>query len=455
MRNADSRISRKRLIGSLLVIAALIGSVVGVGNPVQARVNGGVMFGASVGPTRQRGLAETEAQLGRQLDLIRVFESWDNHAPKAYWTDVLEEGRTMLISVRSKRKNGSRVNWRQIADAQPGSQLHNEMVAWAQSMRNAQGEIWFTFQHEPEITENLSNGNSSDFKAAWRKFVSIMRANNANVKYAWIMSSWSYQVNSSDRRSASKWYPGDDVVDFIGADPYNWSNCRENDSVVNRSMAEITESFRQFGQSHPNKGLILGEWAATDFRNSGTKAGWINDVRALFKTSAWSQLAAVAYYNAHDPKFPRCTWEIDSSTSALNALKAMANDPFYNPLGGAPAPNPDPDPAPGGNPNLPPGPAVGPRQSLMTGRVNSSNQGHARWVSTTFTAAKSGSHVFKMWHQGGTLDADIRSENGAWVGVLGGDLVTRVNLSQGQRYQVAIWAKSGEGLFEMNVYAPR
>ena len=450
MRNADSRPNRKRLLGSLLVVAALLVSVIGVGSPAQARINGGVLFGASVGPTRQRGLAETEALLGRQLDLVRVFESWDNHSPKAYWTDVLEDGRTMLISVRSKRRNGSLVNWRQIANAQPGSQLHNEMVAWAKSMReaNPNGDIWFTFQHEPEITENLNNGNNADFKAAWRKFVSIMRANNANVKFAWIMSSWAYEVNSSDRRSAGKWYPGDDVVDYIGADPYNWSNCRENDAIVNRSFAQIANAFQAFGRAHPSKGLILGEWASTDFRNSGTKADWIGDIRHTLKQPEWSQVAAIAYYNAHDPKFPRCTWEIDSSPAALSAIKAMGMDPYFNTGAGGPVPPPPPPPPPAP-------PAHGERQSLMTGRVNSANQGHARWVSTTFTAIKSGTHRFKLWHQGGNLDADIRTTNGGWLGVVGADKVADVNLTAGQKYQIAVWAKSGEGLFEMNVYAPR
>jgi len=450
MPKADSGKVQKRLFKPtlLLVIAALVASVMGSASPAQARIDGGVLFGAAVGPSRRAGLVETEALLGRQLDLVRVFESWDGHSPKAYWDDVIDGDRTMLISVRAKRQNGSRVSWRQIADAQPGTQLHNEMVAWAQSLRDLGGDIWFTFQHEPEITENLSNGNNADFKAAWRKFASIMRNNGANVKFAWIMSSWSYQVDGADRRSAGKWYPGDDVVDYIGADPYNWSNCRENAPAVNRPLAETAEAFRQFGLAHPNKGLILGEWASTDYRNQGTKAGWINEVRSLLKKPEWSQMAAISYYNAHDPKFPRCTWEIDSSPSALQAIKAMAADPFYNTSANPAPPPPPPAPEP------PAAGPLGPRQSLMTGRVNSANTPKPRWVSTTFTAAKSGEHKFKLWHSGGVLDADVRNLDYSWLAVLGADREEYVTLVAGRTYRVAVWAKSGEGIFELNVYAP-
>ncbi len=454
MANAGSRKVQTRLSKpiQLLVIAGLIASILASAGPAQARIDGGVLFGAAVGPSRRSGLVETEALLGRQLDLVRVFESWDGHSPKAYWSDVTNGDRTMLISVRAKRQNGSRVNWRQIADAQPGSQLHNEMVAWAKSLRDLDGDIWFTFQHEPEITENLNNGNSADFKAAWRKFASIMRNNGANVKFTWIMSSWSYQVNTSDRRSAGKWYPGDDVVDYIGADPYNWSNCRENAPIVNRSLEETAEAFRQFGLAHPDKGLVLGEWASTDYRNQGTKAGWINDVRSLFKTDAWSQLAAISYYNAHDPKFPRCTWEIDSSPSALQAIKNMAHDPFYNtkanPAQQPPAPQAPAPPPPA------PGDTFGPRQSIKTGQLNVTNSPHPRWISTTFKASKTGTHKFKLWSDGGTLDADVRQMDYSWLAVLGSDKQELVQLVAGQTYRIAIWAKAGNGTFEINVYAP-
>lgn len=44
-----------------------------------------------------------------------------------------------------------------------------------------------------------------------------------NVEFVWIMTDWSFHVPPTDRRHASHWYPGDDVVDHIAADAYNWS----------------------------------------------------------------------------------------------------------------------------------------------------------------------------------------------------------------------------------------
>ena len=91
--------------------------------------------------------------------------------------------RTMLLSVRAKRLNGTFVQWRDIADAQPGSPLHNQMVTWIERVRAVGEPVWFTFNHEPEIVENQANGVDVDYIAAWQKVISEFRnrgVTNAN-----------------------------------------------------------------------------------------------------------------------------------------------------------------------------------------------------------------------------------------------------------------------------------
>jgi hypothetical protein len=123
----------------------------------------------------------------------------------------------------------------------------------------------------------------------------------------------------------------------------------------------------------------------------------------------------------------------------------MAHDPFYN-TKASPAPPPPPPPAPGDT--------FGPRQSIMTGKLNVANSPQPRWVSTTFKASKTGTHKFKLWSNGGTLDADVREMDYRWVAVLGPDQQQLVQLVAGRTYRIAIWAKAGNGAFEINVYAP-
>ena len=93
--------------------------------------------------------------------------------------------------------------------------------------------VWFTFNHEPEFAENTANGVASDYLAAWRRVVNEFRARGVgNVEFVWIMTDWSFHVPATDRRYAPKWYPGDDYVDHIAADAYNWSTCRGTSHAV-------------------------------------------------------------------------------------------------------------------------------------------------------------------------------------------------------------------------------
>jgi hypothetical protein len=59
------------------------------------------------------------------------------------------------------------VQWRDIANAQPGSTLYNDVVRWATRIKGLGTHVYFTFNHEPETTQNTS-GTGAEFIAAWR-----------------------------------------------------------------------------------------------------------------------------------------------------------------------------------------------------------------------------------------------------------------------------------------------
>ena len=295
----------------------------------------GIMLGATpeaINGFRQDGVAEIESQIGRQLDLVRVFETWDSTFPSAFHDEMIAGDRLMVVSVRPRRAGGSIVLWSDIVDAAPGSQIHNEMVAWAQALRDTGVPVWFALHHEPEAAGSSGYGDSADFIAAWRALVDVFRAQGAdNVDFAWIMTSWSFEVDQSDDRHAAKWYPGDSYVDLIGSDAYNWGQCRQSPTDYWRSLEDTIEPQRQFGLDHPDKDLLLAEVASTERPSDwgDAKAEWIDDARELFKKPGWEQFVAISFFDVIDDTYPYCHWPVDSSPEALAALVDLAADPFY------------------------------------------------------------------------------------------------------------------------------
>ena len=73
-----------------------------------------------------------------------------------------------------------------------------------------------------EMSEGVNHaaaGSAAEFKAAWRHIVSIFRSRGAdNAQFVWCPTAWSFHTGG-----AQQYYPGDEWVDWICADGYNWA----------------------------------------------------------------------------------------------------------------------------------------------------------------------------------------------------------------------------------------
>ncbi len=325
----------------------LVSAVLSTGGQVPAAGDpNGMVWGAYVSPrtgeSEQTAVQRMERDTGREMGVVREFVQWDEAFPDSYHRWLRDSNRTIILSVKSNRMGGSVVPWASIAAAVPGSTLHTEIERWADRMKALGVPAYFAFNHEPEAGTNLSKGTAADFIAAWRKIRGVFRSREVtNTKFIWIMTDYSFFVGSQDRRDAAKWYPGDDYVDAMGADAYNWYNCREGIDTAWWSLERIITPFRDFGAAHPEEELWLPEWAsAEDPANPTREAEWINQARALFKRPDFAQFKGVAHFDrSHGPG---CQWFADSSPASLAAFRAMGQDAFYG--GPATPPPPDPDP---------------------------------------------------------------------------------------------------------------
>jgi hypothetical protein len=319
---------RERML--LLVAVVLSSSVVAGGLAVPAAAgpeDPTVLLGARPEPGTQQGMTTLEGKTGRQFAAVRVYYNWDSPFPDTSLNWFKDNGYKLLLSVKSERRNHSFVQWRDIADAEPGSALYNDMLTWATRIKNLGVHVYFTFNHEPETALNAS-GEGADFVAAWRKVITVFREQQVtNADFLWIMTAYSFKAK--DRRRAIDWFPGDAYIDYIGADAYNWYHCRPGTNTPWKSLQSLLDPVRLFAQGRHTKGLMVPEWASTeDPAQPDRKARWFADAQALFKQPGWEGFKAVLYYNKTS-KYPNCRWFVDSSPASLAAFQALANDAYY------------------------------------------------------------------------------------------------------------------------------
>jgi PKD repeat protein len=291
------------------------------------------------GRSRAQEAARVESLVGRQFTGLRTYDLWDSPFPNSDDLWYRDTGHELWLSVKPHRSNGTVIRWSSIAAATPGTALYADMERWAQRIRDYGAVTHVIFNHEMETSGNTSKGTPAEFIAAWRTWVSVFREVGVpNARFTWVATAYAFRPGAPN--AAQNFYPGDAYVDEIGADGYNWLDCRDGITNAPRSFAEIFTDFRNFGAAHPGIPLVVPEWgSAESSTNPNEKANWITAAQATLKQPAWSQFTYVNYFHARHSPTSRCIWHVDTSPQSLAAFTAMGQDPYFS--GGAP---PDVDP---------------------------------------------------------------------------------------------------------------
>jgi hypothetical protein len=329
------RSARRRRVALVALCLALLGALVLVPE-TDVDAQPPVLFGSSAG---QRGnespreaVERLEGEIGRQLAIVRVFKRWDAAFPTDYDRWLRDSGHAIFLSVAAQRVDGSHVPWSAIANAGPGSDLHDRIVSWAERVRDFGSQIYFSFDPEPE-TGNLGvMGSPSDFAAAWRRVVSIFRDQGvSNARHTVTFTAYTYGRPGS--AGVASWYPGDEYVDALGADGYNFFGCSPGLNENWRDFAQVFDPVREFGLAHPSKPIVIGEWGSVEDPNTpGRKADWIAGARSTLQSAGWEQFEAVLYWHSQTPG---CEIWVDTSQSSIAAFAAMGADPYFS-AGAAP-----------------------------------------------------------------------------------------------------------------------
>jgi plastocyanin len=307
-----------------------------------------VAIGGEYGANRQVAQTAFEAQVGRMDTFERVYYNWDEGWPSAwdYWSR--DQGRQLMISWNTRRRDGTFPRWKDIARGQYNADIDRVAAA----LKDFGAPIYFVFHHEPDNDPDI--GTPEEFVAAYQyihdRFISD---GVTNVAYVLTLMAYTFRVGAADQ-----WYPGDDYVDYLAADGYNWYGCEGRDDPW-REFDWIFQDFHDFGQAH-HKPMLVGEYASgEDPLIPGRKALWLANASITLKT--WPDVKGVAYYN-NGMADPNCDRWVDSSTTALAAFIAMGADPYFNPVT-PPAP-------PGGYDAY-----VGAQDDVYTAAVGTASQG--------------------------------------------------------------------------------
>lgn len=287
----------------------------------------GPLMGIAVPEGRIETILDIEDEVGETFHLIRIFLRWEHDLADSDVATLQAGGRAIHLSVRPVRSDGSVIPWADIASAAPGEALHDEMVAWADAVVALGPDARFTFNHEPETRDSAPNGDALDYRQAWRRMAELVRE-RGGTETALV---WTVGLGALESPGGRAWYPGDDVVDVIGADLYNWFTCQGTDRPW-ISFEDLIEPAVAFAAER-GKPLALPEFAsAEDPDDPRRRAGWMDaatDVMVSWDPTERSgvELDFVAWFDVTAPggTYPDCRWEHRTDVETRRALGRMVD----------------------------------------------------------------------------------------------------------------------------------
>ena len=262
-------------------------------------------------PTKENVQAFQDLQ-GYHLDLISqfiIFDVNDWEHTKQYADVAKENGSTLVITWMP---NGHTAQG--IVDGDADDYIRD----YAKGIKSYGEELWLRPLHEANgdwydwgVGKAGAGNTDANVAEAFRHIVNIFREENVtNVKWVWT-------TNASNQGSGTTFtgnYPGDDYVDYISIDGYNWGKSQDWSNW---------QSFKQvFRASYKaleniNKPLFIAEISSSEL--GGDKAAWITDMFEQFK-GEFSRVFAVMWFS--QSKDYEGDWALNTSDAAVEAWKA-------------------------------------------------------------------------------------------------------------------------------------
>jgi len=273
-------------------------------------------------------LTQYEARVGRLVE-DQEFQQWTDVFPTAAQQTLTDIG-GRIVFFNWKGNPG----WAAIASGAQDAVIDAcaaRFVAWGKRCLMA-------FHHEPENNVPAS-GTPAEYRAAYRRVVERFRAAGAtNVIWVWKMIGGQFQPVGTAAYDPSgtgdSMWPGDDIIDWLGYDPYNNYGCTNQtwhtfEERADQSLIGNFSFYDHTGINWPGKPLMVGETGTNEHDAlSPTKATWFLEMLSSMQTNL-PRIKAMFYFHAGPPTF--CERYIHTSPEAQAAMATVGADPYFNP----------------------------------------------------------------------------------------------------------------------------
>jgi hypothetical protein len=288
--------------------------------PWGARINGSVYGETADTPWNYIAWDKFESHAGKHVSLVHWGQPWGALDINAL-NLTRARGATSLISVDT------------------GS---TSLGAIAGGLQNSVIDSWATKAHGwgyPFLVRFCweMNGNwyswarSKEYVAAWRLFVSRVRAIAPNVKFVWCPNvgydTASWAAFSEDVANGGM-FPGPNYVDWVGMDGYNRGTNPLEPDRWKVPYEVFGPTYQRLQTLAPTKPIMICETASTEY--GGSKASWITNLLSQALPIEMPNVKALIWFNWNIALGTgKLDWPIESSAAAQAAFRSAISSNYY------------------------------------------------------------------------------------------------------------------------------
>lgn len=273
----------------------------------------------------QRHEWESEvSRLASDPDYMTFYTHLPSRYP-TYWIEgIADRGATTVISMELW-------NWNEksMGSSLPrilAGEYDERFTEWAIAARDHGRRVLYRFGFEFNGEWFPWSGDPDAFIAAWRHVHAIFQKVGAD-HVEWV---WSPNVESApdtEENDPHRYYPGDDVVDWVAVDGYNWGDDFDEWHSWQSFEEVFGEILDEFEERYPQKPTMLAEFGCAPGAD-GARAAWIRDAHAALQRRPG--VHAALWFNFDKALEGEHDWRLVDDDGSLVAF----NDTFAAPDSG-------------------------------------------------------------------------------------------------------------------------
>jgi hypothetical protein len=288
----------------------------------------GVAPGAYTDLPASRALRNFEETTGREADILHAYHRGDEVFPTADEAAAVRQPRKRVLFTNWKVAWGT--TWADVARGGEDSRIDRA----AARIKAFPGQMFLALNHEPENDVRAASGSgmtARDFAAMYRHTVQRLRAAGV-TNVVFVMVYMAYEPWCVQPWFVDLW-PGDDVVDWVGFDPYLFARPGgyghgDFTYLVNRTSntARWPGFYSWVTRTHGNKPLMVAEWGVYEYLTDPAQKAWIFSTVAA-QLGRYPAIKALVYFDS--PKAPKGDTRPNSTSQALRQFKALAESGHF------------------------------------------------------------------------------------------------------------------------------